>query len=297
MQTGRLLKFTFSLLAVCFLNPGAIRSQESTTPSPPAKSPRDGTYPDSADGLQKLLSDLISSLKNGENDRVAGALRNMEVPDCDAWLHRHYPADSADSWMGLCDPKILAVRERELQKQLESFVQQSGRIATRIATNDPGGSALAPPNNTSGGRIGDSYFAAWKLPGQPDEARGEPIGYFGYLDGAFRWDSNVSFPKFTFSSPKIIHAKLIEKVEPVYPAAAAAQHITGTVRVYYVIGGDGKVYNAHALSGEGLSEDPGLRKAAEEAVLQWKYRPATMDGKPIETNAVTFDLRFPPDSK
>jgi hypothetical protein len=129
MQTGRLLKFTFSLLAVCFLNPGAIRSQESSTPSPPAKSPRDGTYPDSADGLQKLLSDLISSLKNGENDRVAGALRNMEVPDCDAWLHRHYPADSADSWMGLCDPKILAVRERELQKQLESFVQQSGRIA------------------------------------------------------------------------------------------------------------------------------------------------------------------------
>ena len=83
-------------------------------------------------------------------------------------------------------------------------------------------------------------------------------------------------------------------MEPVYPADAAAQHIPGTVRVYYVIGADGAVYNAHALSGEGLSEDPSLRKAAEDAVLQWRYQAATMDGKPIQTNAVTVDLKFSP---
>jgi TonB family protein len=83
-------------------------------------------------------------------------------------------------------------------------------------------------------------------------------------------------------------------VEPIYPSDAAARNISGTVRVYYVIGGDGVVYNAHALSGEGLSEDPSLRKAAEEAVLQWRYQPATMDGKPIGTNAVTVDLKFSP---
>jgi hypothetical protein len=68
------------------------------------------------------------------------------------------------------------------------------------------------------------------------------------------------------------------------------------LRVYYVIGGDGAVYNAHALSGDGLSEDPFLRKAAEDAVLQWRYQPATMDGKPIQTNAVTVDLKFSPKS-
>ncbi len=57
-----------------------------------------------------------------------------------------------------------------------------------------------------------------------------------------------------------------------------------------------QVYNAHALSGEGLSEDPSLRKAAEDEVLQWRYQPATMDGKPIQTNAVTVDLKFSPKS-
>jgi TonB family protein len=129
-----------------------------------------------------------------------------------------------------------------------------------------------------------------------ETAKGEPIGYFYFLDAGFRWDSLVSFPKIKISNAKIVPAKLIKKVEPVYPADAAAQHISGTVRVYYVIGGDGAVYNAHALSGQGLSEDPSLRKAAEDAVLQWRYQPATMDGKPIQTNAVTVDLKFSPKS-
>jgi TonB family protein len=81
-----------------------------------------------------------------------------------------------------------------------------------------------------------------------------------------------------------------------YPADADAQHISDTVRVYFVIGGDGAVYDAHALSAERLSEDPSLRKAAEDAVLQWRYQPATMDGKPIQTNAVTVDVKFSPNS-
>jgi TonB family protein len=82
----------------------------------------------------------------------------------------------------------------------------------------------------------------------------------------------------------------------VYPPEAASQHISGTVRVYYVIGGDGAVYKAHAIPAAGLCEDPSLRKAAEEAVIQWRYRPATLDGKPIQTNAVTVDITFSPKS-
>jgi len=58
------------------------------------------------------------------------------------------------------------------------------------------------------------------------------------------------------------------------------------VRVYYLIGGDGAVYNAHAISGEGLSNEPSLRKAAEEAVIQWRYQPATLDGNPSKQVAL-----------
>ncbi len=117
-----------------------------------------------------------------------------------------------------------------------------------------------------------------------------------FIDGGFRWDSGIRFLKPKISTAKFVPAKLLKKVDPAYPPEATSQNISGTVRVYYVIGGDGAVYNAHAISGEGLSNDPSLRKAAEEAVIQWRYQPATLDGKPIQTNAVTVDITFSPKS-
>lgn len=73
----------------------------------------------------------------------------------------------------------------------------------------------------------------------------------------------------TFAPPK-----LIKQVQPVYPAVAEAQHIVGTVRLEFVVGADGAVYNPHPLAGKGLSDDPSLIKAAKDAVLQWRYQPA-----------------------
>jgi TonB family protein len=145
----------------------------------------------------------------------------------------------------------------------------------------------------------DIYFATWKTASEPEDSKGEPIGYFMFVDGGFRWESGIRFSgqiKVIKSNAKFVPAKLVKKVEPVYPLEAAAQHIGGTIRVYYVIGADGAVYNAHAISGEGLSDNPSLRKAAEEAVIQWRYQPATLDGKPIQTNAVTVDITFSPKS-
>jgi len=200
--------------------------------------------------------------------------------------------------MSLCDSKTLRSQEKSMEELFAGFAKEGGEFSTRKVNDNPqGGEGGLESGMVHGGKEPlEVYFASWKSPNQSKEAKGEPIGYFYFLDGGFRWDSLISFPKIKISNAKIVPAELIKKVEPVYPADAAAQHISGTVRVYYVIGGDGAVYNAHALSGEGLSEDPSLRKAAEDAVLQWRYQPATMDGKPIQTNAVTVDLKFSPKS-
>jgi TonB family protein len=253
-------------------------------------------YMDTTADFQRFLQDILDATKKGDKHRVASLLKGTEVPNCDAWLHQMYKSDSADSWMSLCDSKTLDSKEKSMRELFAGFAKEGGEFSTRKVNDSPqGGEGGLESGMVHGGKEPlEVYFASWKPPNQSKEAKGEPIGYFYFLDGAFRWDSLISFPKFKISNAKIIPAKLIKKVEPVYPADAAAQHITGTVRVYYVIGGDGAVYNAHALSGEGLSEDPSLRKAAEDAVLQWRYQPATMDGKPIQTNAVTVDLTFSP---
>lgn len=88
--------------------------------------------------------------------------------------------------------------------------------------------------------------------------------------------------------------KLIKQVQPVYPAVAEAQHTVGTVRLEFVVGADGAVYNPHPLAGKGLSDDPSLIKAAKDAVLQWRYQPATVEGKPLQAAGILATITFAP---
>ena len=72
-------------------------------------------------------------------------------------------------------------------------------------------------------------------------------------------------------------AKLLVKVQPVYPPEAKAQAIEGQVRLQATLGKDGKVENLQVLSG-----DPLLAAAALDAVRQWQYQTTLLNGDPVE---------------
>jgi len=243
---------TLIVLVAVFLSTNALYLQAQ------ANSP----YTDTTADFQRFLQNILDATKKGDKQQVESLLKSTEVPNCDAWLHQMYKSDSADSWMSLCDSKTLRSQEKSMKELFARFAKEGGEFSTRKVNDNPqGGEGGLESGMVHGGKEPlEVYFASWKSPNQSREAKGEPIGYFYFLDGGFRWDSLISFPKIKISNAKIVPAKLIKKVEPVYPADAAAQHIFGTVRVYYVIGGDGAVYNAHALSGEGLSEDLSFAK-------------------------------------
>jgi TonB family protein len=81
-------------------------------------------------------------------------------------------------------------------------------------------------------------------------------------------------------------ATLIRRAPTSYPALARQARVSGTVRVEAVVGTDGKVKSAKAISGPPL-----LRQAAVDSVKQWTYRPATLNGVPSQTT-VSVDLLF-----
>jgi TonB family protein len=296
MRISHLLKLTFTLIAISLSAPNSICPQENAA-SPPTQGLAASTYLNTPEGLQELLKEVLAAAKSSDEQRVKTFLKDMEIPNCEAWLHKMYESDKADSWMGLCDAKTLASNEKSMQELFVGLTQEEGEISTRKVNDNP-----QPGRGMEWGMLQairlplDIYFASWKPSNGPKDSKGEPIGYFMFIDGGFRWDSGIRFVKPKISTAKFVPATLVKRVDPVYPPEAASQSISGTVRVYYVIGGDGAVYNAHAISGEGLSNDPSLRKAAEEAVIQWRYQPATLDGKPIQTNAVTVDITFSPRS-
>jgi periplasmic protein TonB len=83
--------------------------------------------------------------------------------------------------------------------------------------------------------------------------------------------------------------KRIVYVEPVYPPDAKAAGIEGMVVLDAVIDTDGAV-----IAVEVLTSVPELDQAAIDAVRQWKFEPALLNGEPVEVAmnlTVNFTLR------
>src|SRR5437870_3153431 len=83
-------------------------------------------------------------------------------------------------------------------------------------------------------------------------------------------------------------ARLISSVPPEYPAMAKAQHFSGGVTIDALIDSNGRVAKMKVLSGPTL-----LEQAAMDALRQWKYEPATLDGKAVPMHlTVTIQFRL-----
>src|SRR5712692_1845095 len=83
-------------------------------------------------------------------------------------------------------------------------------------------------------------------------------------------------------------AKLISAVPPAYPTLAKNQHVSGNVLIDALIDANGRVTTMKIVSGPTL-----LHQAARDALKQWKYQPATLDGKPVPMHlTVTIQFRL-----
>ena len=69
-------------------------------------------------------------------------------------------------------------------------------------------------------------------------------------------------------------------MEPEYPPIAKQLRIVGQVDLEAVVAVDGSVEKVNVLDG-----NPVLTKAGSEALMKWKFKPATADGKPVKALA------------
>jgi TonB family protein len=86
---------------------------------------------------------------------------------------------------------------------------------------------------------------------------------------------------------------VLSKVEPVYTEEARKARIMGIVIVEATIGRDGLVKNVSVLKPLPF----GLDQAAVDAVKQWTFKPATMNGQPVDVRfnlTVNFRLQIAP---
>ena len=82
-------------------------------------------------------------------------------------------------------------------------------------------------------------------------------------------------------SSGVMAANLLSGPKPSYPALASLTHIRGDVVMLAVISKDGSVKDLHVIKGHRL-----LRGAAKNAVRNWRYRPYTINGVPVDVSTL-----------
>lgn len=99
-------------------------------------------------------------------------------------------------------------------------------------------------------------------------------------------DVRQAAPATQHISSGVMQGMLIHKVVPTYPAVAQAIRASGTVILQATISRAGAIENLRVVDGP-----PMLRQAALDAVKQWRYRPYTLNGQPVEVET-TVDVQF-----
>jgi protein TonB len=81
-------------------------------------------------------------------------------------------------------------------------------------------------------------------------------------------------------------ARLLSSVSPAYPQLARTQRLSGDIKIDALIGVHGRVSAMKVISGPAL-----LHQAAMDALRQWKYQPATLNGQPMAMH-LTVTVQF-----
>jgi len=76
-------------------------------------------------------------------------------------------------------------------------------------------------------------------------------------------------------------ARLVNRVEPIYPKIAIISGIRGEVKLHAIIARDGSIQSLNVTSGH-----PILAAAALDAVRQWRYQPYILNGDPVEVDTL-----------
>jgi len=82
-----------------------------------------------------------------------------------------------------------------------------------------------------------------------------------------------------FDSPPIP----VNKLPPIYPNSLLGKGIGGRVLISCMVDAEGRISNTAIKQSSGHAE---LDKAALNAVIKWKFKPATKGGKKIKANCV-----------
>ena len=165
---------------------------------------------------------------------------------------------------------------RVAEKKSAEKPNPSAKNADRTIAEDQPPQKITPTPVTLGG--GQSHIAVSNTPMPQADVSANLAMQGGPASGAL---SALARPV-NSSTPSVAQSelepmKVIKTVQPIYPTIAKVRRLSGPVLVEVKVGKDGHVTNPKFVSGQ-----PVFRDAAFDAVKQWVFKPAMLNGQPIE---------------
>jgi len=269
------------------LGPPRDRAQEKpTTATANARE----VYQHTGTGLEKQFDELLRAYQAGDRPRLDAAMSSFSLPNPQVWFVEMFGPSQGDklvnsyakSFAGF-QPQITGIIEhygKNTDLRLAAHLSKAWDLQDTVATGIDS-STVVPLKNVS-----IEAYNLWLSPEGHGAAGTAWMESFVYLDGAFRYLGGGASP-FWVRPTMVVHTispepVLIHVVSPIYPVAARAKEIEGTVRLHVLIGKDGRVSKIEVLSGP-----KPLQQAAVDAVKQWRYKPPLLAGEPVSIETVT----------
>ncbi len=139
----------------------------------------------------------------------------------------------------------------------------------------------SPVENQSAGSVGEARNSASTPAAVAPTTATRLLPHVSPPSATMSTESRVSM-----LAPDRVEARLIQMRKPDYPPAAKAKHIEGSVLMDVSVGNDGRVKAVHIRNG-----NPLFMIAATEAVREWIYAPATVNGQRVPSE-IPVTLRF-----
>jgi len=292
------------------------KAQTATPMSALQQTPSSDTklnYPDTTSGLEHLAKDILKAQKANDATTADALLRSLILPNPQTWYTGtfgpiigendggHYEKASAEL------PSALATNFLNIATQKLDMIE-----AKRF-------------ENSCDDNAGDTTFSLLRARIDPVPLyelrffKGDKfarIFAFAFVDGSFRFiiapklegpvfeppankpappsgspssdESNPALSRLQIGG-NVQSAKLLNRIQPIYPEIARREHLQGTVLLHALIAKDGSVRKLYVLKGS-----CSLAESAVDAVSKWRYTPTLLMGNPVEVDTqiqVIFMLR------
>lgn len=195
-------------------------------------------------------------------------------------------------------------QQTPIARQTHSSSSQASEITSRPLLTEESPKQLHFTNEKSGRRVKSAGTTAYK---HTASERREPTGPVRQLPAGQTQISEAEAPQLALmsaaslpnlSSPaplpvappksQIVPAQLVHRIPPEYPEAARRQRLSGQVLLKAAITKYGTVGDVHWVNG-----NPVFRNGSIAAIKQWRFKPANLNGEPVESDLEVI-LQFSP---